>query len=182
MSCGLVNPLSFLGSLADSLFWAALLGLCHLETMQGGSRQGGGKVAVGQCGQCVCLIKYPDKHQALPGLHLRPTPAPPTRPTPITVQTTFCKESLVGSHPFQVQALRSVTSPSLLGLATSVCLYISDLRFTSSGPQLLNKSSLLGILSFYFNDFLKLRNKYRLSAESSIESRKKLKVRKRNYL
>ena len=40
-----VYPLSFLGSLADP--WAALLGLCHLETMQGGSRQGGGKVAVG---------------------------------------------------------------------------------------------------------------------------------------
>ena len=36
---------SFLGSLADP--WAALHGLCHLETVQGGSEQGGGKVAEG---------------------------------------------------------------------------------------------------------------------------------------
>lgn len=39
------NFLSFLGSPADP--WSALLGLCHLETVQGGSEQGGGKVALG---------------------------------------------------------------------------------------------------------------------------------------
>lgn len=72
----------------------------------------------------VCLIKYPDTHQALPGLHLAPPPTPQQGPHPQLSGQPSGKESLVGSHPFpQVQALRSVTSHPFLGVSYFVCLY-----------------------------------------------------------
>ena len=115
------NSLSFLGSLADP--GAALLGLCHLETVQGGSEQGGGKVAEGYCGR-VCVWLNIQTHTRLCQASISAPPPPPTGPAPTLSGQPSGKGSLVGSYPFpQVQALRSVTSHPSLGVSCFVCFH-----------------------------------------------------------
>lgn len=105
----------------------------------------------------VCLIKYPDTHQALPGLHLRPTPAPNR------ARTHNCPDNLLVKGPWwgHTHFPRCRLCDQLLpippwGLAASSVCITSDLRFTSSGTSAFKQVIFVRILSFYFNDFLKL--------------------------